>query len=160
MFCSKRMNERINRIRERALRMVYLDYTSGFEDLLKRDGSVTIHHRNVQLVAIEMFKIVHDIGPKIMKTLVEFKPNVRRDSDDNIIGNVFVRAKVKSEYLGKGSFRYFGPIVWDEMLPTEFKSIKTLEVFKSKIKKWVPDNCKCRLCEEYIQGIGKINRPY
>ena len=141
MFCSKKLNDRINRIHERALRMVYLDYTMEFEDLLKKDGSVTIHHRNVQLVAIEMFKIVNDIGPKIMKSLVEFKPNIRRDADNNIIGDVFVRAKVKHEYLGKGSFRYFGPVVWDEMLPTEFKSIKTLEAFKSKIKKWILNKC-------------------
>ena len=160
MFCSKKMNDKINHIQERALRMVYLDYTSSYQDLLKKDGSVTIHQKNVQLVAIEMFKIVNNIGPEIMKTLVEFKPCVRRDEDDNVIGDIFVRARVKKEYIGKGSFRYFGPVVWDEMLPKELKSIKSLEKFKKEIKKWIPVNCKCRLCEEYIAGIGKINRAY
>ena len=23
----------------------------------------------------------------------------------------------------------------------------------------IPHNCKCRLCDEYIRGVGKINRP-
>ena len=59
MFChSRKLNNRINRIHERGLRMVYGDYTSTFEDILRRDESVTVHHRNVQLVAVEMFKDV------------------------------------------------------------------------------------------------------
>ena len=43
MFCSRDLNKKINHIHERALRMVYLDYSSTFADLLKRDGSVTTH---------------------------------------------------------------------------------------------------------------------
>ena len=160
MFCSKKLNAKINRIQERVLRMVYLDYTSSFEDLLKKDGAITVHMRNIQLVAIEMYKIVNDIGPKIMKDLVEFKPVLRRDENDKVIGDMFVKAKVKTEFMGKGSFRYFGPVVWDQMLPNDLKSIETLDKFKTEVKKWIPHNCKCRLCDEYIRGVGKINRPY
>ena len=118
MFCSKKLNEKINRIQERSLRMVYLDYTSSYEELLKKDGSVTIHQKNVQLVALEMFKIVNNIGPQIMRSLVEFKPGIRYDENGNVIGNMFVRPKVKTEYMGKGSFRYFRPVLWDELLPS------------------------------------------
>ena len=73
---------------------------------------------------------------------------------------MFVKAKVKTEFMGKGSFRYFGPVVWDQMLPNDLKSIETLDKFKTEVKKWIPHNCKCRLCDEYIRGVGKINRPY
>ena len=45
MFCSRDMNRKINRIHERALRMVYLDYTSSLDDLLRRDKTVSIHQR-------------------------------------------------------------------------------------------------------------------
>ena len=48
MFCSRKMNNKINYIHERALRLVYDDYTSTFNDLLKKDESVCIHHRNIQ----------------------------------------------------------------------------------------------------------------
>ena len=58
MFCcSRKLNNRINHIHERGLRMVYEDYTSSFQDLLKKSGSVSIHHRNIQLVVTEMLKI-------------------------------------------------------------------------------------------------------
>ena len=45
MFCSRKMNRKINHIHERALRLVYEDYTTSFKDLLLRDRSVSIHHR-------------------------------------------------------------------------------------------------------------------
>ena len=63
------MNHKINHIHERALRLVYQDYTSSFADLLKRDNSLTFHHRNIHQVAIEMFKVKHDISPPFMKEI-------------------------------------------------------------------------------------------
>ena len=56
MFCSKRMNDKINHIHERGLRLIYNDYTASFNELLKKDKSVSIHHRNIHNVAIEMYK--------------------------------------------------------------------------------------------------------
>ena len=54
MFCSIQMNRKINHIHERALRLVYNDYTVSFEELLRNDKSISIHHRNIHSVAIEM----------------------------------------------------------------------------------------------------------
>ena len=42
MFCGRQTNARINRIRERALRAVYNDEISSFEELLGGDKSETI----------------------------------------------------------------------------------------------------------------------
>ena len=66
MFCSKEVNNRINHIHERALRIAYRDTGSTFQELLIRDGSVTIHHRNLQIFATEIFKFLNGISPKIM----------------------------------------------------------------------------------------------
>ena len=46
--------------------MVYRDYTSSFEDLLKRDKSVTIHHRNIQSMAMELFKVKKNLSNSIL----------------------------------------------------------------------------------------------
>jgi hypothetical protein len=66
MVCSGKMNDKINHIHERALRLVYQDYTSSFEDLLKKDSSLTFHHRNIHQVAIEMLKVKHDLAPPFL----------------------------------------------------------------------------------------------
>ena len=54
---SRSLNNRINTLHERALRLVYNDFTSSFAELLEKDNSVTIHQKNLQNLAIEMFKI-------------------------------------------------------------------------------------------------------
>ena len=141
---SRKLNDRINRIHERGLRLVYDDYTSSFKELLNKDESVTVHHRNIQLVAIEMFKVKNGLCPEIFKDLFLLNPN---NTGSFLIPNV------NSEFMGKLSLRYFGPVVWETMLPVSYKEINVLGKFKDDIKKWVPE-CKCRLCKTYVGGVG------
>ena len=149
MFCSRKMNRKINHIHERGLRMVYEDYTSSFKELLVKDNSVCVHHRNVQKVAIEMFKVKNNLCPEIIKYLFHQNTNSRLEKS-------FHRPSVNTVYKGEGSLRWFGPIVWDNMLPKSYKNISNLEEFEIEIKKWVPVNCPCRLCKEYIGGLGFV----
>ena len=62
MFHGIIVNKKINHLHERALRIVCKNYTSSFENLLKRDNSVTIHHRNIQPLAIELFKVKQNLS--------------------------------------------------------------------------------------------------
>ena len=41
-------------------------------------------------------------------------------------------------------------------LPSDFEECKSLELFKSKIKNWIPENHPCRLCKTYLQRIGYV----
>ena len=52
MFCSRSANSKINKLHKKALGIVYDDYNSTFEELLMKDGSFTIHHQNIQTLAI------------------------------------------------------------------------------------------------------------
>ena len=61
MFCSRKMNRKINHIHEMALRLVYEDYSTSFEKLLVKDKSVSIHHHNIQKVALRMFNVKNDL---------------------------------------------------------------------------------------------------
>ena len=50
---------------ERSLRIVYNDDTSSFDELLRKDNSVSIHNRNIQKLAIEMYKAKNNLSPQI-----------------------------------------------------------------------------------------------
>ena len=73
------MNRKINHIHERALRLVYDDYVTSFEDLLKKDKTVSIHHRNIQYVAIEMYKVIKGLCPPILKEILVKQKNHQPD---------------------------------------------------------------------------------
>ena len=75
MFSSRRSNNLINRIHERSLRTVYNDTSSTFQELLKRNRSVSIHHKNIQILTTEVFKVVNNTCPPIMKTFFDFREN-------------------------------------------------------------------------------------
>ena len=69
-------------------------------------------------------------------------------------GRTFSRPNVNTVKEGDRSLRSFGPIVWNTMLPNELKECESLDLFKTSIKSWKPDNCPCELCKVYVQGVG------
>ena len=57
-MCHNRMyNNKINRLHDRYLRLIYINKRSSFEDLLEKDNAVSIHHKNLRALAIKMFKV-------------------------------------------------------------------------------------------------------
>ena len=151
MFHSKKMNNRINHIHERALRIAYNDRLSTFESLLDKDKSVTIHDRNLQLLATEMYKLKHDLAPQIMKDLFPL-----REMNYNLRSyNVFKSSNINTVYNGKETLSFRGPKTWS-IVPEEIQNSLSLKSFKIKIKKWKPVGCTCRICTPFIAGVGFI----
>ena len=169
MFCSRKLNNKINRLHERALRIAYADYVSSFEELLAKDDSVTIHQRNLKVLAVEMYKISQGISPKFMNDLVEefdtkYHTRSRYGVELDEGGNVkclnkklyYRPQKSNTSSFGLESFRWLGPKIW-ELIPDDLKNTKNLATFKSALKKLNIDNCPCKLCKNYIQGVGYIS---
>ena len=69
MFHERGLNNKINSLQERALRITYGDKSSSFQDLLRKDNSFSIHHRNIQTLATEMIKFKNSFAPEIRKEL-------------------------------------------------------------------------------------------
>ena len=151
MFCSRELNNCINRIHERALRLAYKDYISTFEELLDKDKSFTIHHRNLQILVTEIYKFINGYSPKIMENIFELKQH-----DYSLREKiVFVSKNIKTVHFGQQSISYLAPRIW-KLVPEGIKQSPTIKSFKSQIKMWLPLNCPCRLCKRYIHNLGFI----
>ena len=152
MFYSRTLNNRINDLHYRALLLIYKENSLTFKELLQKDGSVTIHHRNIQKVGIEMYKIKHRLSPIVMEQIFPDRnyngPNTRSQNDFEI-------PHINSVKLGQESLRFMGPNVW-EMIPVTIKNANSLSIFKNKIKSWTPERCPCRLCKDYVPGLGYV----
>ena len=142
MFHSRRLNNKINSIHERALRITYQDNTSTFQELLNKDNFVLMHHRNLQVLATEMFKIHRGLPSEILRETSVSKTSLYNlGRNDN-----FEKRKVYSVYQGTESLSFLGPKIWD-LVPVELKQSETLYSFKLKIKNWVLLN----VYEEYVK---------
>ena len=152
MLHSRTLNNRINNIHERALRLTYKDNKSSFKQLLEKDHSVTVHQKNLQVLVTEIFKVKNNLAPDIMKDVFELKEppyNLRSESNHS------ARRNVKTTYYGLLSIKHLASQIW-ELVPQSIRKNKTLNEFKTKIKSWYPHHCPYRLCKTYIAQLGLI----
>ena len=145
MFHSRTLNRRINIIHERSLRIVYEDYKSSFEELLQKDHTVTVHVRNIQTLAVEVFKVKIGMAPKIMEDIFQLK---ERDLYQTKFP--FKSHNVRTTYYGTETATFLGPKIYN-ILPSYLKEIDNLYEFKRLIKTWKPTKCPCRLCIPYVE---------
>ena len=61
----------INRVHERAVRVILGDDLSDFESLLQKNRDMRCHHKNIQSLMIEIFKIKNVLARPIMDYMFE-----------------------------------------------------------------------------------------
>ena len=96
MFYSRTTNNKINKLHERALRLVYDDHVSTFEGFLEKDNSFSVRHYNIQTFCVELYKVFSGQSQTMVSDLFERKNinyNLRSQLD-------FVIQKVKVIYKG------------------------------------------------------------
>ena len=88
-----------------------------------------------------MLIVKNNIAPEIMKEL--FAPKMSPYDLRN--NNSFKRMRVNFVWHATESMSYLGPKIWD-LVSNEIKESQSLDASKSKIKRWVPEECPCRIC--------------
>ena len=98
-------NNKINRLHERCLRLIYNYKKSSFEQLLEIDSSVSVHDRNLRALATEMYKIYHGISLTIMNEII----TLRHQNQYNLRNwTYFDVPKVRTVIHGSESVGYLG----------------------------------------------------
>ena len=116
MCHSRALNDKINRLRE-CLRLVYNDRQLNFEEFLEKYDSASIYIRNLQILAIEMYRVMNGGSPEIMKEIL----GIREENGFNLRHqNTFKRPIVNSVYNGTETVSFLVPKIW-ELIPTEIK---------------------------------------
>ena len=105
---------------------------------------MNIHHRNLQKLVTEIFKVKNGLSPELMNDVFEFieKPYSQRTTLH------FRSRKIRTTKYGIETPSYLGPKLWN-LVPNEYKTIESLADFKTKIKTWVKENCLA----DYVKHI-------
>ena len=76
MFCSKTLQNKINQIQKRALRIVYNEPNLNLDKLVELDKSTTIHIKNIITLLNEVYKTTRGENPISMNKISPQKNNI------------------------------------------------------------------------------------
>ena len=111
---SKTANNTINRLHNRALRVLYRDYDASFEDLLRRSGELTIYCKNLQKLMLEIYKCINAACPSFMSEFFTPK-DIQYDLRTN---NLLQLPKTNTLVYGNNSLSFRGSILWNTLPDT------------------------------------------
>ena len=107
MFPPRRSSNHINKVQERALCITYNDQLIDLKSLLSNHNEITIHQRNLQVLMIEIYKIINQVLSNESRRTVNY---------------------------GIETICYRAPFLWAN-LPPEYKLANCLNIFKKKKEK-------------------------
>ena len=131
MLQSRTLNNKTNRLHERALRIVYSDYKSSFNTLLEKDGSFSIQHGNMQSMKYEIYKILHGLSLAIMGHII----NLYKPPTYNLgtCQELYSR-NPKIVTYGTETISFLDPKIW-AIVPQNIKNCTSLSSFEINIRK-------------------------
>ena len=68
----------------------------------------------------------------------------------------FIRTCANTSSFGLNSLKYLATKIW-YIVPYEIKPVGNINLFKKKIRNWEPKGCQCRLCKQYLYGVGYVD---
>ena len=125
MFYTKQLNNGINSLHEKTLRLTYQDRNSSFSELFNLDKSVSIHYRNIKYLLTEIYKVKMGLSPPIMIDIFSSSEN----SSCNLRCDVTVNSRnIRTSKFSFETVSTIGAILWND-LPAELKNAESFKNF-------------------------------
>ena len=128
MFFQAKSLKKVEVLQKRALRFLYDDYNSPWEEILKKPGKVCMSVTRLRYLCMEIYKIINNINPTFMKQIFqlrETKRTVRNQYKLNLIVT-----KVHQVSYGEKSLRYYGSKIWNS-IPFHVKTCENIKILKT-----------------------------
>ena len=140
LFCKKFYTDRMEKIVYRALRVVYNDYTSTYEQLLAKANMDSLELQRQKTLICEIYKSVKNIGPRYMSDIfIVQREHSRR-------GLQLLENRARTSAYGTHSVRIYGPKLWNS-LDLNIKNSVSIDALKINLKSFTGVKCKCALCK-------------
>ena len=144
-------SHKLERLQERALRLVHNTTTESYDTMLKRAKLTTLQNRRLQDILILMFKVKNKLTMNYIADIFNINEENTNSKIYNLRNADFVLPRFKTVTYGRHSLRFLGPQLWSK-LSKEERNIGTLATFRTMIRKKdvtsFLEGCgsECRLC--------------
>ena len=123
MCCFTSLNtNKINWLHERYLWIIYNEKNLTFNERLEKDGSVSIHHQNLQKPDVEMFKVSRDLSLEVINKIFQFREGITYELRKRAQFHI---PSVHSVFSGTESLKFLGPKI-RVLAPNEMKQFKSV----------------------------------
>ena len=140
-FCSKISTMKMEKVQERALRIILNDCESDYKNLLIKTNRLSLYTTRLQLIVTEVFKATQGMSPSFINELFTIKRQNYEFRDKNMLEV----PSFKTIGFGKYCLSYLGPYLWNS-LKINCKDVKSLNEFREVIRTWRGPMCKCGYC--------------
>ena len=123
-FSSSKSLQKIEQLQERALRFLYTDYTSSYNDLLLKSNKCKMLIARQRILCIDIFKTVKLLNIPLMQNIFELRSSHYSSRNPNNLAHV----RPNQTEFGSNSLMSIGPQIWNG-LPNEIKSAKNFKKF-------------------------------
>ena len=125
-FCSKISADKLEKVNGRAVRFVFKDKSTPYEDLLVKLGSTPLRHQRAMKILGTVYKLINNSNtPESLRGLIE-----RRNSVYNLRGKDILKIpKSNTTTYGLKSWRYQAAKLWNA-LPDTVRTAANLKAFK------------------------------
>jgi hypothetical protein len=146
-FCSQSNSKKLEKVQERAFRIILNDLDSSYKGMLEKTKSQSLYINRLRLIMIEIFKALNGLTPEFVKELFTPKLQNYELRDDNLL----VTPPFQTIRFGKNSLVYYGSFLWNT-LGNMYKNAECLDEFKKNIKNWKGPPCACGCCLLCLYG--------
>ena len=141
-FCNESNTKKLEKIQERALRFIYNDDKSTYEELLMKSKMPSLRVRRLRFLAIHVYKTINKLNPVYLHDMITVKQNFYCFRYTNLV-NI---PRVNTTRYGLHSISYGAAKLWNQ-LPNDLRGEMGLNQFKSLINKWEGGGCSCNFCK-------------
>ena len=127
MFCGKKNSTKLEKLQERALRFVFKDTKSSYQDLLTKGNFLSLSSYRIYFLGIEMYKSKYAKSPDYIKEL----HNSRTLHYGLRDGNKLIQSSYNTKKYGFRSFSYYGSKLWNS-IPVNVKEAESLDILKQE----------------------------
>jgi hypothetical protein len=140
-LCGVNNTKKLDKLQERALRIIFKDYEMSYPELLTECDMSTLYVQRLRKIVIMVHKIIHDNAKPFPNDFFKFKPVLYDFRSQNMLDKVSCNT---SKY-GINSFLFQGATLWNS-LSNEARFCENVLDLKSYLVKWNGPECSCGSC--------------
>ena len=141
MFCKKKEYSLIEKVHKRSLRLLHLDFSLSYSELLSLENTKSIHHKHLVFLLVETYKSINKLNPEIMWDSFKIKEVTYSLRNSSLLK----LPNTNTSIFGLNSLMFRASILWNS-IPDFIKKSSSVSKFCSLLKNWDGINCSCKIC--------------